>query len=260
MKKILVSTISFVNSRKSGSEIYTTFAKRLISDVINKTPWDIRVSTNQPEFFEEVLHLSDRVSIKNESLDNHKTHVGAFNQLLKFSALKDIEPNYDWVLYLDCDAGFIDQIDTNDVERMIDYWENLDYDMLALRTNATYDEALSEFQNTIDFNSWPKPLFNPKFLFYGEHPQWSGAKLPSEHILFIKNTNRLSLMAQNLENFCTQFETQDENYPITYDMEAFEIGVSAHLSGINMGEMGWGNQTEIFKVGFNANNWEKIKI
>jgi len=43
-------------------------------------------------------------------------------------------------------------------------------------------------------------------------------------------------------------------------MEAFEIGISAHLSGINMGEMGWANQTEIFKVGFNANNWEKIKI
>jgi hypothetical protein len=32
------------------------------------------------------------------------------------------------------------------------------------------------------------------------------------------------------------------------------------LAGINMGEMGWGNQVEIFKVGFNANNWEKIKI
>jgi hypothetical protein len=27
-----------------------------------------------------------------------------------------------------------------------------------------------------------------------------------------------------------------------------------------MGEMGWANQSNIFKIGFNANNWEKIKI
>jgi hypothetical protein len=44
------------------------------------------------------------------------------------------------------------------------------------------------------------------------------------------------------------------------EMEAFEIGVSAFLAGYNMGEMGWNNQTEILKVGFNYNNWEKIKI
>jgi hypothetical protein len=43
-------------------------------------------------------------------------------------------------------------------------------------------------------------------------------------------------------------------------MEAFEIGVSAHLAGYNVKEMGWSNQNDIFKVGFNANNWEKIKI
>jgi hypothetical protein len=42
-------------------------------------------------------------------------------------------------------------------------------------------------------------------------------------------------------------------------MESFEIGISALISGYNMGEMGWGNQCEIFKVGFNFNNWEKIK-
>jgi hypothetical protein len=24
--------------------------------------------------------------------------------------------------------------------------------------------------------------------------------------------------------------------------------------------MGWGNQIQILKVGFNANNWEKVKI
>jgi hypothetical protein len=101
MKKILVSAISFVNERKQGSEIYTRFAKRLIDDVIKKTPWDVMVSTNRPDLFDDVTNPNDRVFIKEDKLENHKTHVGAFNQLLKFSAIKDINSSYDYVLYMD---------------------------------------------------------------------------------------------------------------------------------------------------------------
>lgn len=259
MRNILVSAISFVNTTKKGSEIYTTFAKRLINDVIVKTPYDVMISTNQSELFDDVEN-SSRVVIKRQDMNNHKTHVGAFNQLLKFYAIKDIDPKYDWVLYLDCDAGFTESIDINQIETFIDSVESAGYDMSALRTEATYDYAEQEFLNTTDFNSWPKPLFNPKFLFYGLHPEWKGAKLPSEHILLIKNNEKLSKMAEHFENFCTQFETQEPHNIITYDMEAFEIGVSAHLAGYNVKEMGWANQNDIFKVGFNANNWEKIKI
>jgi hypothetical protein len=256
MKKILVSAISFVNERKKGSEIYTTFAKRLIDDVINKTPWEIMISTNRSDLFEEIKN--NRVFIRQEDLINHKTHVGAFNQLLKFYAIKDIDSSYDYVLYMDCDAGFTDHVNLEDVERMINHWEENNFDMVALRTEATYEWAEKEFKETIESNG-PKKLFNDKFLFYGINEEWRGSKLPSEHIFLVKNNDKLKSMAFHFENFCTKFETQDENYPITYDMEAFEIGVSAHLADINMGEMGWGNQVEIFKVGFNANNWEKIK-
>jgi len=259
MINILVSTISFVNETKQGSEIYTTFAKRLIDDVITKTPYDVMVSTNQSELFSDV-EPSTRIIIKQQDMGNHKTHVGAFNQLLKFYAIKDINQKYDWVLYLDCDAGFTTSIDINQIEQFINSVEYAGYDMSALRTNATYEWAEQEFLNTTDFNSWPKPLFNPKFFFYGPHPEWKGAKLPSEHILLIKNNEKLSKMAEYFENFCTQFETQDPNSIITFDMEAFEIGVSAHLAGYNVKEMDWVNQNDVFKIGFNANNWEKIKL
>jgi hypothetical protein len=258
MRKILVSAISFVNDKKNGSEIYTTFAKRLIDDVLNKTPWDVMISTNRSDLFEDIT--SNRVVIKQENLENHKTHVGAFNQLLKFYAIKNINNYYDYVLYMDCDAGFTENINVGDVERMIDIWEQQNFDILALRTDATYDWAEKEFKETTDFKKWPKPLFNDKFLYYGVNENWRGAKLPSEHIFLVKNTQKLQLMAHHFENFCYEFEKQDEYSPVTFDMEAFEIGVSAHLAGMDMGEMGWGNQVEIFKVGFNANNWEKIKI
>jgi hypothetical protein len=108
MRKILVSAISFVNERKNGSEIYTTFAKRLIDDVLTKTPWDIMVSTNRGDLFQDIS--SDRLTINEDKLENHKTHVGAFNQLLKFISIKDIDPLYDYVLYMDCDAGFVDNV------------------------------------------------------------------------------------------------------------------------------------------------------
>ena len=61
-------------------------------------------------------------------------------------------------------------------------------------------------------------------------------------------------MSYEFEKLCTQFETQDPNKIITFDMEAFEIGISAHLSGYNIKELGWGNQNSILKVGFNFNN------
>lgn len=258
MSRILVSAISFVNDKKQGSEIYTTFAKRLVQDVLTKTPWDIMVSTNRSDLFNDIQ--DERVYINQQNLENHKTHVGAFNQLLKFYAIKDIDKKYDYVLYMDCDAGFTDTVNVEDVERMISHWESLGHDMVALRTDATYDWAETEYNNTVDFSAYPRPLFNAKFLFYGVHPEWRGSKLPSEHIFLVKNSEKLKDMSSYFEDLCTQFETQDEYNPITFDMEAFEIGVSAHMAGYNMGEMGWGNQVEIFKVGFNANNWEKVKI
>jgi hypothetical protein len=101
--------------------------------------------------------------------------------------------------------------------------------------------------------------FDNKFKFYGIKPEWRGSCFPSEHILLIKNNEKLQVMANEFETFCTKFESQDINHPITWDMEAFEIGVSAFLAGYNVGEMDWNNQCNVLKVGFNYNNWEKIK-
>lgn len=259
MKNILVSAISFVNHSKVGSEIYTTFAKRLINDVLTKTPYDVQITTNSLINFNDVNN-NERVKIVEDNLETHKTHVGAFNQLLKFTAIKNIDKKYDYVLYLDCDAGFIDTIDVDILESKINYWEELGYDMIALRTDATYDHAETEYLETIQKNGGPEKLFNAKFRFYGIRPEWRGSKLPSEHIFLVKNNDKLPVMSQEFEKLCYLFETQDPNNIITFDMEAFEIGVSSFLAGYNMGEMGWNNQTEIFKVGFNHNNWEKIKI
>jgi hypothetical protein len=191
-------------------------------------------------------------------LHNHKTHVGVFNQLLKFWAVKDISEQYDWVLYLDCDAGFTENINVKNIEDHIDRWEQEGYDFLGLRTNYIYEEAEQQYIAALEGSS--PHLFHNKFLYYGVNPEWRAAKLPSEHILLIKNDHRLKNFSHEFEKFCYLFEKQDSTYPTTWDMESFEIGISALLAGYNVGEMGWGVQCEIFKVGFNFNNWEKIKL
>jgi hypothetical protein len=259
MRNILISAISFVNQQKKGSEIYSTFAKRLINDVLTKTNYDVMITTNNSDNFSDIISTENkRVIIRHELLENHKTHVGAFNQLLKFYAIQNIDKKYDWVLYMDCDAGLISEIDTQKLEEQIDRWESSGYDMLALRTNATYIESESQYLDGISNNR--NYLFDAKFRFYGIKPEWRGSCFPSEHVLFIKNNEKMEVMCREFEKFCTQFETQDPIHPITFDMEAFEIGVSAFLAGYNVGEMGWNTSQELLKVGFNHNNWEKIKI
>jgi hypothetical protein len=259
MKNILISVISFVNNKKEGSEIYTTFAKRTINDVLTKTPYDIMVTTNSYDsFLEELTNNPDRVIIREEKLENHKTNVGAFNQLLKFYSIKNIDKKYDWVLYLDCDAGFTETINTEVIDNKINEWELQGFDMLALLYERTYKWAEEQYQDTIQNNTFKK-LFDDKFKFYGVNHEWGEAYLPSEHILLIKNNEKLPIMCDEFEKFCTIFETQDEQWPVTFDMESFEIGVSSFIAGYNVGEMGWGNQCETFKVGFNFNNWENIK-
>ena len=88
--------------------------------------------------------------------------------------------------------------------------------------------------------------------------EWFDAALPSEHVFIVKNDERLPKMSKTFEDFCYKFETQGE-YPITVDMEAFEIGVSALLSGYKMGDFGNYGLYHIIKVTCNLNNWEKVK-
>ena len=272
---ILISTICFVNRNKPGAEIYATFAKRLINDIMTKTPYDIMVTTNEPEHFQEdVQNWGSRVIIRTELLENHRLVVGVFNQLLKFYTIKNIDSKYQWVLYLDCDAGLTGDWNVNDVENKISQWEESGYDILGTRTNAIlrseleqHEKVLKEHNDEIEKGNinhyYGGTLFSNKFIFYNVSSEngpfeWFDAKLPSEHVLLVKNDEKLEKMAEIFEDFCNKFETQGP-HPITVDMEAFEIGVSAKLAGYNMGDFGNDGLYHIIKIVCNHNNWEKVK-
>jgi hypothetical protein len=272
---ILVSTICFVNRQKPGAEIYATFAQRLIEDVMNKTPYDIMITTNEPDhFLNQKSIYGDRVIIRIEPLENHRLVVGVFNQLLKFYSIKDIDSKYDWVLYLDCDAGISDTWDINEVKNMLNTNISSGIDMLGTRTNCIlhtelqdHEIKVKEHKKLIDAGQvnpyFAGNLFSNKFFFYevsteNGPKEWFDAVLPSEHVFIVKNDERLPKMSKTFEDFCYKFETQGD-HPITVDMEAFEIGVSALLSGYKMGDFGNYGLYHIIKVTCNLNNWEKVK-
>jgi hypothetical protein len=272
---ILVSTICFVNRNKPGAEIYATFAKRLINDVMTKTPYDIMVTTNEPEHFQDdIENWGNRVIVRTELLENHRLVVGVFNQLLKFYTIKNIDSKYDWVLYLDCDAGLTGPWNIGDVENKIRSWEGLGYDILGTRTNAIlhseleqHEKVLKEHNDELEKGNlnhyYGGTLFSNKFVFYNVSSEngpfeWFDSKLPSEHVLLVKNDEKLQKMSEIFEDFCFKFETQGP-HPITVDMEAFEIGVSAKLAGYNMGDFGNDGLYHIIKIVCNHNNWEKVK-
>jgi hypothetical protein len=272
---ILFSTICFVNRDKPGAEIYATFTQRLIEDVMNKTPCDIMITTNEPDHYvAQQNKYGNRVIVRTELLKSHRLTVGVFNQLLKFYSIKDIDHKYDWVLYVDCDAGLTGEWNLDEINLNIQQWEDQGYDALGTRTNAVlinelkdHESKLEEYHKQINLGNLsynnPGNLFSNKFIFYNVSSQtgpeeWFSAKLPSEHVLLIKNNNKLSKMAEIFEKFCYQFETQGD-LPVTVDMEAFEIGVSALLAGYNMGDFGNHGLYHVIKVICNHNNWERVK-
>lgn len=272
---ILISTICFINRDKPGAEIYATFAQRLINDIMSKTPFDIMITTNEVHHYEkQLLDYGERVTVREEKLDNHRLVVGVFNQLLKFYSIKDINEKYDWVLYLDCDAGLTGEWDIDEIINNISQWQNLGFDMLGTRTNAILLNELHDHETKLHLYNekkskgeinpyFEKNLFSDKFIFYDVSTkmgptEWFDAKLPSEHVFLVKNDFKLNKMCQIFESFCFKFETQGE-FPITVDMEAFEIGVSAKLAGYNMGDFGNYGLYHVLKVSCNHNNWEKVK-
>jgi hypothetical protein len=274
--KILVSTICFINRNKKGAEIYATFAKRLIDDIMNKTPYDIMVTTNEVEHFkDDIEKYEDRVIIREELLEKHKLVVGVFNQMLKFFSIKNIDQKYNWVLYLDCDAGLTGLWDIKEINTSIKSWESDGYDMVATRTDAILINELKDHEDKVEKHKikikenpsntfFEGNLFSNKFIFYnvstdGGPLEWFDSVLPSEHVLLLKNNEKLSKMCKNFEDFCYKFESQDVNRIQTVDMEAFEIGVSAKLAGYKTVDFGNYGLYHVFKVACNHNNWEKVK-
>jgi len=284
--KLLVSTICFINFSKPGAEIYATFANRLIDDTMTKTPWDIRVATNAPAMFQDAIaKYGDRVSLLVDDLTDNRVAVGAFNQLLKYFAFSNVPSDYDWVLYLDCDAGFRSHgwdgtpgINEQLVINHIQNWNSLGYDALGVRTNAIvrgelldHERCLADLEQQtrdgVENPYSPMNLFSCKFSFYNLDsktidPDWLDASMPSEHFLLLQNNipGRMQKVSDKIAEFNKILIAQEGGHVTISDMEAFEIGVAVKVAGYTMGDAGDFGHNWVMLVNFNGSNWEGVKL
>lgn len=265
--KILVTTICFIQDKDKypDAELYGKYANRLIESCMKNSSFDIRVATNRPDvFLEAVNRHKGRVFILQDDLSNNKIRVGHFNQLLKFIAFKDIPAEYDYILYVDCDSGFINEVDNKKIEDYVIVNQTKGFNGAAARADVDYlERELTEEANG------RKGMFNNKFLLYGltlenlPH-EWKNSSMPCEHILFLKNDpDKVKAVSDKIAEFNSIFENQliENNGPVLgIDMEAFEIGVSLNIAGYKCIELSTGEQQEIFGIGYNASNLERIKV
>jgi hypothetical protein len=264
--KILVSTICFIqpNKIKDGAEIYATFANRLIDSTMEKTNFDIRVATNRPELFSDaLLKYGDRVSLFVDTLEDKQVWVGAFNQLLKFLALKDVPSKYDYVLYLDCDSSFFKTVDNELVTETITKLEENNQNGMVNRSGTGYF-----LQQLTEHCSGIANMFSAKFNFYNLNlntvpPEWEDAPMPCEHILFLKNEdNKLQIMSDKIAEFNEKLESQigQPYIACSPDMEAFELGIGVKVAGYKLAEIDSYIHHDVFCVKYNGSNWEKAKL
>lgn len=265
--KILVTTICFIQSHKleMGSEMYATFANRLIDSTMENSNFDIRVATNRPDLFSDALDkYGDRVSLLVDMLEDKRVAVGAFNQLLKFLALKDIPTEYDYVLYLDCDAGFFQNVNYQLLNQTVQHIESEGFNGLVNRAYTTYlMDCLKENDAGIG-NMFSAKFYLHKLTSTNIPEEWKDATLPCEHILFLKNEgNRLQIMSDKIAEFNKVLEAQDIEtgyVACSPDMEAFELGIGARVAGYKFAELTGYVHHDVLGVKFNGSNWEGLKL
>ena len=272
--KILVSIVCFINDRRLdvGSIIYATYANRLINDVVNNTDFDVRVATNRPELFAEaVANTPDRVNILAADLSvDVISPMNVFNYLLKLYALRDVPAQYDWVLYLDCDAGLPQPVTAQQVANVLQFYYDAqvfpaDAEIFANRTESMPRYHIGNYEATGD------DLFAAKFLCYGYTSEnfpkeLLDCPLPSEHFLLLKNTpGKLQKMSVAMEQFNDRIMAlrggpRHADCLGSMSEDAFEIGLAAGMAGMKMWEAGGDLYVETLHVEFNGNAWERIKL
>lgn len=243
--KILFSVVSF----KTGPGFknnYLEATKKLAKNIIEKTPHDLLITTNEKEYFSDLN--PQRVFIRDNIDSNLQLFVNnEFNYNSKYEAFVNLPKDYDIIFYLDGDIEIKFWNEESDL-----YIQNVfsKYDYGATRLNATFLYHYNNFKTT------NQDLFSHKFVGHdmtdiSESSILHKAQLPSEHFLIFKNIeSNLQNFAENWKSMC--FYLQNKNNPHGTLCDGFEIGISVARAGITkIFEISHGDS--VLKLGLNFN-------
>lgn len=249
----LLFTIISIESRLSH---YLESAKLLTNEILNKTKHDVIISTNRPDYFDNLK--SDRLVIRNNIRENSIIDYpsGEFNYNLKHHAFLELPENYDYIIYLDCDIKLHNWTEKSD-EWFINEMEGFDFAADGL--NRDLKNMFQWFLNDEDC------LFKHKLNSYDFKDRYkiedeliNNTFLPSEHILIFKNEPK------KIKSFQESWEKQnnylqDKNGGNGSWGDGFEIGVSAFDAGFNkIKHLGTNYWKELFGFEFNGNKYPKL--
>ena len=247
--KILFTILSI----DSGNIIYLQSAKRLINEILTQTEHDILVSTNNLNFFEDVL--SERVLLRNNIDASCILKYGSeFNYNLKYNAFENISNKYDIIIYLDCDIK-LDGWNHDSENHIRNIFKNHDFG--ATRLNCSMIDSINEYKKT------GKTLFSHKINSYKILEKYSdnddimSSLLPSEHFLIFKNnTDKIRKFYEKwkeLNEYLQSINGEGGSWG-----DGFEIGISARYAGFNNPiEIDQGTWNSILGFKFNGNKFEE---
>jgi hypothetical protein len=245
--KILFTIISI----DTGNDFYLSSSKRLITELLEKTPYDVLVSTNNHIYYNDIV--SDRCIVRNNIRENSILRYGTeFNYNLKHHAFLDIPNKYEYIIYLDCDIKLTKW--DSESENFVNS-EMSDYDFFADRLSAVLIDDVNRF------NRNEPCLFSHKIKSYDIIERYDlddkimMSKLPSEHIFILKN------QPEKIKKFQEKWEElnnylQSKNGIGGSWGDGFEIGISSNYAEFdkyfNLSPYYW---SQILGFTFNGNKF-----
>lgn len=222
--RILFTIISI----DSGNDFYLSAAKRLINELLEKTPYDVLVSTNNDNYFSDVI--SDRCIVRNNIRENSILKYGTeFNYNLKHHAFLEIPEKYDYIIYIDGDIKLMKW--DEETENFIN-GEMSNYDFFGDRLNAVLIDEVNRFIKN-------EPcLFSHKIKSYDIMDRFEiddeimMSRMPSEHILILKNDPEKIMKFQEKWEELNEY-LQSKNGVGGSWGDGFEIGISSNYAGFN---------------------------
>jgi len=242
--KVLFTLLSI----DAGSQMYLEASKALIKELIQNTPHDVLLTTNRPEYFDDLK--TNRLFIRNNITENLIFKFNyEFNYNLKFLSFKDIPKGYDVIFYIDGDIknNFWTDSSNQFLSSLVS-----EYNLIGSRMDCVLQNEVYQYQST------GHALFKHKILSYDilsipQEDDIYNSQLPSEHYLIFKYDEiKMAMFAQKWEEL--NFIMQSKNGGNGVWGDGFEIGISARYAGYtNIKDLNCGDLESEFGFIFNGN-------
>lgn len=240
----------------TSDDSFVAYTRKTVQEILEKTPYDIRLVTNQVELFKDLD--SPRVILISDIppdllLETDVPHIpsrlrkrfGAkkFNCNVKHLCFKNIPKKYEYIICVDADIK-LSEWDTS-IEEKIDLLLERN-DAAASRINFLLGDDIDVYRKTPNKSLYRHKIEAYKLLEWEE--KYENARLPSEHFLILKNISEKVNMFYEKWKLLTH--TLQNTNCVTWG-DSFEIGIALYHAGFR--DIGYIEDSDIGLV-FNGNN------